>query len=83
VSGRRAIQAGDAVMFLNEMDEPIPAMGVWIAREVEAEDADGVARVLLRRVTGSEERRFVAARLWVTDTAEERLANLLMRRDGE
>lgn len=72
-------------MILNPMGEPVGEMGVWLASEDEAEDADGVVRVLLERITTAERRaerrRFFVCDLAVTDTVEERVANMLMKKE--
>ena len=81
---RRAIQAGDAAMFLDAGGELNPRAGVWLAVEDEGADSDGVARVLLQRITDEANvRRVPVAWVWVTDTVEERLAWTLMREPGE
>lgn len=64
--------------------EPIMGQGVWLAVEDAAEDADGVVRVMIERITGAERQRFPACDLQVTDTIEERVANILMsEEEGE
>jgi hypothetical protein len=78
---RRKIQRGDAVMYLNPKGEPVPEVGVWLAAEDEAADADGVVRVLLGRIGTTTTRRWPVCDLWVTDTIEERVANTLMEKE--
>ena len=81
---RRAIQAGDAAMFLDAEGELNPRAGVWLAVEDEGADSDGVARVLLQRITDEANvRRVPVAWVWVTDTIEERVAWTLMGDLGE
>ncbi len=80
----RPIQSGDAVMFLSHGDgEPIVGAGVWLAVEDEAEDADGFRRVLIERIGGTDRHRARVVDLEVTDTVEERVANMLMKEEGE
>lgn len=81
----RPIQSGDAVMFRSYGDgEPIVGAGVWLAVEDEAEDAvDGLRWVLIERIGGTDRHRARVVDLEVTDTVEERVANMLMKEEGE
>lgn len=78
---RRPIQKGDAVMFVDPYGEPVGESGVWLAAADEVEDEDGVLRVELERITTTERIRWPVASLWVADTIEERVANMLMEKE--
>lgn len=72
------IRRGDVVMIRPIGDgELIVGEGVWLAVEDEAEDC----HVLIERVTGEDRQRFPSCQLIVTDTVEERVANLLMEKE--